>query len=78
MTAIRKPGVELRAYVHWEGRWRHVYILSSFDQLTLLGEPVRMLQFKLSKRTKLTHTSEKINFHRNKPASRTQKRSEEA
>lgn len=62
---------ELRAYIQWEGKWRHVYILSSFDQMTLLGDPVRMLNFKLTKRSPAVHASEKMHFHKNKP--RTQK-----
>lgn len=65
--AVRKPSAELKAYIHWQNRWRHVYIISSFDQQTLLGEPVRMLQFKLTKASKETFTSEKINFHKKKP-----------
>lgn len=68
MVVIRKPGGELRAYIHWNNRWRHVYILSSFDQMTILGDPVRMFEFKLTKRDKESHTSEKINFHKKKPA----------
>ncbi len=64
---VRKPGVELKAYIQWNGRWRNVYILSSFDQMTLLGEPVRMVEFKLTKRDKETHTAEKSKFHEKKP-----------
>ena len=68
MVTIRKPGGELKAFIRWNGTWRNVYILSSFDQLTLLGKPVRMIEFKLTKRDKFTHTSEKINFHKTKPS----------
>lgn len=68
MVTIRKPGGELKAYINWSGRWRNVYIISSFDQMTLLGAPVRMIEFKLSKRSKESFTSEKVNFHKNKPA----------
>lgn len=67
MVVIRKPGVEMRAYIKWNNTWRHVYIISSFDQMTILGDPVRMIEFKLTKRDKFTHTSEKINFHKRKP-----------
>lgn len=70
--------VEMRAYIQWEGRWRHVYIVSSLDQTTLLGEPVRMLQFKLSRRSKDTFIAEKIKFHKKKPAVRTRKKEVEA
>lgn len=59
---------ELRAYIKWQNRWRHAYIVSSYDQMNLLGAPVRMLEFKISKKSKITYTSEKINFHNTKPA----------
>lgn len=71
---IRKPGRELRAYIHWDNRWRHVYIISSYDQMNLLVAPVRMIQFKLSKRSKITYESEKLNFHKNKPIVRSGKK----
>jgi len=75
---IRKPGVELKAYIQWQGRWRHVYIISSFDQMTIMGKPVRMLEFRITKKSRETHTSEKIHFHKTKPATRSQKRGDGA
>lgn len=57
---------ELRAYIHWQGRWRHVYITSSADQTTLLGETVRILNFKLSKRSKEIFQAEKYKFSQKK------------
>ena len=79
MTAPKHlKGEPLRAYIHWGGRWRHVYILGSYDQATLVGDPVRMLYFKLTKASKETLSAEKIKFHKKKPAVRPQKRSEGA
>lgn len=68
-------GDPLRAYIHWEGRWRHVYVHGSYDQGTLIGEPVRMLYFKLTKNSKDLLAAEKSKFEKKKPATRSQKRS---
>ena len=67
MTAPKKIKGELRAYINWGGRWRHVYILGSYDQTTIIGEPVRMLYFKLSKSSKDVLAAEKSKFHKKKP-----------
>lgn len=75
MTVRKIVNGELRAYIHWAGRWRHVYILSSIDQTTILGETVRIINFKLTKKSKDILQAEKIKFQQKKPASRTQKRS---
>jgi len=58
---------ELRGYLHHNGRWCHVYIMGSYDQTTLVGEPVRMLYFKLTKNSKDILSAEKIKFHKRKP-----------
>ena len=63
-------GDPLRAYIHWEGRWRHVYIHGSYDQNILIGEPGRMLYFKLTKASKELLSAEKTKFHKQKPAER--------
>lgn len=68
-------GSPLRGYINWEGRWRHVYIHGSYDQATLIGEPVRMLYFKLTKNSKDLLAAEKTKFEMKKPATRSQKRS---
>lgn len=78
MSLRRIVNGELRAYIHWNGSWRHVHIMGSFDQTTLVGEPVRMLYFKLTAASKDTLTAEKIKFHKKKPATRSQKRSDGA
>jgi len=61
---------ELRGYIYWNGRWRHVYISGSYDQTTLIGEPVRMLYFKLTKASKELLAAEKTKFHKEKPTVR--------
>jgi len=68
MTDIRKPKAELRAYIYWEGLWRHVYILSGYDQMSLIGEPEKMLEFKLSLKTKISYAAPKRNFQKRKPS----------
>ena len=57
----------LRKYIHWNNRWRHVYIVNEFDQMSLTDGQVHMLEFKLSKGTKVTYASEKVNFLDKKP-----------
>lgn len=76
MSDIRKPknGVDLRAYIHWEGTWRHVYILSGYDQMSLIGEPEKMLEFKLSLKTKISYSAPKRQFHQKKPSASSVKR----
>lgn len=66
-TIIGEP---LRAYILWEGRWCHVYVMGSFDQMVLDGETVRMLYFKLTKNAKQTYSAEKTKFHKKKPTVR--------
>lgn len=70
MTAPKIVKGELRAYIRWQGRWRHVYITSSADQTTILGETVRILNFKLSKKSKDIFQAEKNKFSEKKPAVR--------
>lgn len=78
MTIRRVINGELRGYINWSGRWCHVYILGSYDQTTLLGKPVRMLYFKLTKASKDILSAEKSKFHKKKPATHSQKRGIEA
>lgn len=75
MTAPKHiKGEPLRAYIHWEGQWRHVYIHGSYDQTTPVGEPVRMLYFKLTKASKDLLSAEKTKFQKKKPTVHNQKR----
>lgn len=43
MSSLQKPKGEFRQYIHWEGRWCHVYIVSTHYQTTLLGEDEKMV-----------------------------------
>lgn len=78
MTIRKIVNGELRAYINHNGRWCHVYIMGSYDQTTLVGEPVRMLYFKLSKSSKDILFAEKSKFQQKRPTTRTQKRSDGA
>lgn len=64
---IQRPKGEFRQYIHWEGMWRHVYIVSTHIQTTLLGEDQKMVDFKLSKKTKVVHSAERERFFKDKP-----------
>lgn len=63
-------GEPLRAYIHWEGRWRHVYIHGSYDQQTINGEAVRILYFKLTKASRNLLAAEKSKFQKRRPTAR--------
>lgn len=67
-------GDPLRGYIHWEGRWRHVYIVGSVDQATIMGDTVRVLNFRLTKKSKDILQAEKSKFHKKKPTVQNQKR----
>lgn len=58
---------ELRAYIRLNQQWRHVYLISSYDQETLLGDRVRMINFKLRKGGAEILSAEKSKFHQKKP-----------
>lgn len=49
MVNIQKPKGEFRRYILWKGSWRHVYIVSTYYQQTLIGEPTKMVEFRLVK-----------------------------
>lgn len=76
MTQRKVVNGELRAYIQWEGRWRHVYIQGSYDQQTLLGDSVRMIYFKLTKASKDTLSAEKSKFQKKRPVTAKRKVSE--
>jgi hypothetical protein len=78
MTIRKVVNGELRGYIQHNGRWCYVYIMGSYDQTTLIGEPVRMLYFKLTKSSKDILSAEKSKFQKKRPATRSQKRSAEA
>lgn len=70
MSNLQKPKGEFRRYIEWEGRWRHVYIVSTHYQQTLLGDPVKMVEFKLTKNSRTVHAAEREKFHEQKPRTR--------
>lgn len=67
VISIQKPKGIFRRYIEWEGRWRHVYIVSTHYQTTLLGEPVKMVEFKLTKSSKVVYAAERDRFFEHKP-----------
>ena len=71
-------GDPLRGYINWEGRWRHVYIIGSVDQTTILGETVRMLLFRLTSKSKDVLQAEKTKFQKKKPTVRSARKGVEA
>ena len=78
MALRRIVNGELRAYINWKGVWRHVYILSSQDNTNLIGETVRMINFKLTKNSKDILQAEKMKFQKKKPATRSGRKGVEA
>lgn len=71
-------GDPLRAYIKWEGRWRHVYVHGSYDQSTILGDTVRMLYFKLTKNSRELLAAEKTKFEKKRPTVRSARKGVEA
>jgi len=78
MTVRKIVNGELRGYIQHSGRWCHVYIIGSYDQSIIQGDIVRMVFFKLTKASKDILSAEKSKFHKKKPATRSQKRSDGA
>ncbi len=70
MSNVQIPKGEFRRYIQYEGRWRHVYIISIHHQLTLLGKDQKMVEYKLSKNTKISHMAEREKFFKYKPKTR--------
>ena len=67
---IQKPKGEFRRYIQWEGRWCHVYVVSTHYQLTLIGKDQKMVDFKLSKKSKVVHSAARERFFKDKPKTR--------
>lgn len=67
---IQKPKGEFRKYIEWEGRWRHVYIVSTYFQTRMFEPPVKMVEFKLTKNSKQIYTAERSKFHDDRPKRR--------
>lgn len=69
-SAIQKPKGEFRHYIEWNGRMRHVYIVSTHWQLNLFGEKVKMVEFKLTKNSRTVYAAERKHFQKVKPTKR--------
>lgn len=67
MTEINKPKGTFRRYIKWNGRWRHVYVVSTHFQLTITGEKIKTVEFKLSKNSRTVHAAERDRFFTEKP-----------
>lgn len=65
--SIQKPKGEFRRYIKWNGQWRHVYIVSTHHQQTLLGKPEKMVEFKLTKNSRTIHSAPRHAFYEEKP-----------
>ena len=70
MSNVQIPKGEFRRYIEWEGRWRHVYVVSTHFQQRLFDEPMKMVDFKLTKNSRTVHTAERDRFHTEKPKKR--------
>lgn len=70
MSEVQKPKGEFRRYIEWEGRWRHVYVVSTHFQTRMFEPPVKMVEFKLSKNSKVVHAAERERFFETKPRKR--------
>lgn len=64
---IQKPKGVFRRYIEWNGRWRHVYVVSAHFQVKMFEPPVKMVEFKLTKNSKTVHAAERDRFFEKKP-----------
>jgi hypothetical protein len=64
-----KSFTNARAFIYWENMWRHVHVLRSYDQMKLEGGSEKMLEFKLSKGTKISYSAPLTSFHKTRPKS---------
>jgi hypothetical protein len=62
-----KQFTNARAYIFWGNVWRHVHVLRTYDQMTIEGGLVNMLEFKLSKNSKVSYSEELSNFRKARP-----------
>lgn len=69
-SGVQHPKGEFRRYIEWEGRWRHVYIVSTHWQTQMFEPPVKMVEFKLTKNSKTTYAAERSRFFEQKPRKR--------
>ena len=64
---IQKPTSEFRQYIEWEGRWRHVYVISTHWQTRMFEPPAKMVKFKLTKSSRTTYLAPRHLFQDTKP-----------
>lgn len=64
---VQHPTGEFRKYIKVEGRWRHVYIVSTHFQTRMFEPPVKMVEYKLTKNSKTIYTAERSHFQDVKP-----------
>lgn len=67
MTEIQKPKGEFRRYIEWNGRWRYVYVVSAHFQTRMFEPLVKMVEFKLTKSSKVIYAAERERFFEHKP-----------
>lgn len=67
---IQKPTGEFKKYIELDGRWRHVYIVATFYQTRMFEPPEKMVEYKITKNSKTTHTAPRSSFHDDKPKTR--------
>lgn len=70
MSNVQIPKGEFRRYIEWEGRWRHVYVVSTHYQTRMFEPPMKMVDFKLTKNSRTVHTAERDRFYTEKPKKR--------
>jgi hypothetical protein len=56
-----------RAYLHLEGKWRHVYIIETYEQMNLLGWGVIIARVRLTAKSSIIHEVEQSKLEHNKP-----------
>lgn len=47
-----------RAYLLWNGQYKHIYLIGKSVQTTILGEDVELVQFRLTLNTKVSYSVE--------------------
>lgn len=62
-----KQFTNARAFIYWENMWRHVHVLRSYDQMLLTDGSEKMLEFKLSLKTKVSYSAPLTSFHKTRP-----------
>lgn len=56
-----------RAYLLWNGQYKHIYLIGKSVQTTILGEDVEMVTFRLTPGTKISYSVEAKQLLTDKP-----------